>query len=79
MGKPQIAIRLSPSLLQELNNYVELTGTSKTDVVVSAIPTERFAIAQYLGCTDNVPLNQRVAELETKVEVLIKKTKLLEL
>ncbi|UUO14930.1 DNA-binding domain-containing protein [Dolichospermum heterosporum] len=72
MGKPQIAIRLSPSLLQELNNYVELTGTSKTDVVVSAI-------SQYIGCADNMPLNQRMAELETKVEVLIKKTKLLEL
>ncbi|MCZ2207664.1 DNA-binding domain-containing protein [Cylindrospermopsis raciborskii] len=50
MSKPQITIRLSPSPLQELNNYVELNSTSKTDVVVSAI-------AQYLGCTDNVPLN----------------------
>jgi len=60
MGKPQIAIRLSPSLLQELNNYVELTGTSKTDVVVSAI-------AQYLGCADNVPLNQKVGELEKRL------------
>ncbi|MDD1427564.1 DNA-binding domain-containing protein [Dolichospermum sp. ST_sed9] len=63
MGKPQIAIRLSPSLLQELNNYVELTGTSKTDVVVSAI-------SQYLGCADNVPLNQRVGELERRVREL---------
>ena len=63
MGKPQIAIRLSPSLLQELNNYVELTGTSKTDVVVSAI-------SQYLGCTDNVPLNQRMAELEKRLREL---------
>jgi hypothetical protein len=70
MSKPQIAIRLSPSLLQELNNYVELTGTSKTDVVVSAIPAERFAIAQYLGCADNVPLNQRVGELERKFREL---------
>jgi predicted DNA-binding protein len=59
MSKPQIAIRLSPSLLQELNNYVELTGTSKTDVVVSAI-------SQYIGCADNVPLNQRVGELERR-------------
>ncbi|OPH10175.1 DNA-binding domain-containing protein [Cylindrospermopsis raciborskii] len=50
MSKPQITIRLSPSPLQELNNYVELTSTSRTDVVVNAI-------AQYLGCTDNVPLN----------------------
>ena len=68
MGKPQIAIRLSPSLLQELNNYVELTGTSKTDVVVSAI-------SKYLGCADNVPLNQRVDELEARMvelEALVK-------
>ena len=63
MSKPQIAIRLSPSLLQELNNYVELTGTSKTDVVVSAI-------AQYLGCADNVPLNQRVGDLERRLREL---------
>ncbi|MTJ29046.1 DNA-binding domain-containing protein [Aphanizomenon sp. UHCC 0183] len=63
MGKPQIAIRLSPSLLQELNNYVELTGTSKTDVVVSAI-------SQYIGCTDNMPLNQRMGELEKRLREL---------
>ncbi|MEI3649212.1 MAG: DNA-binding domain-containing protein [Dolichospermum lemmermannii FEM_B0920] len=75
MSKPQIAIRLSPSLLQELNNYVELTGTSKTDVVVSAIPTERFAIAQYLGCVDNVPLNQRMGELERRMSELERKVR----
>lgn len=70
MGKPQIAIRIPPSLLKELNNYVELTGTSKTDVVVSAI-------SQYIGCADNVPLNQRVGELErrmSELELLIKKS-----
>ena len=60
MSKPQIAIRLSPSLLEELNNRVELTSRSKTDVVVSAI-------SQYLGCADNVPLNQRVGELEIRL------------
>ncbi|AFZ61266.1 hypothetical protein Anacy_5983 (plasmid) [Anabaena cylindrica PCC 7122] len=63
MSKPQIAIRMPPSLLQKLNNYVELTGTSKTDVVVSAI-------AQYLGCADNVPLNQRVGEMERRLREL---------
>ncbi len=68
MSKPQIAIRLSPSLLQELNNYVELTGTSKTDVVVSAI-------SQYLGCADNVPLNQRMGELERRMSELERKVR----
>ena len=63
MIKPQITIRLSPSLLSELNQYVESTGSSKTEVVVSAI-------AQYLGCADQVSINQRIAELEKKVEAL---------
>ncbi len=63
MGKPQITVRLSPSLLTSLNHYVEQTGTSKTDVVVSAI-------AQYLDCAEEVPLSQRMAELEKKVAKL---------
>ncbi|MEH1974702.1 MAG: DNA-binding domain-containing protein [Nostoc sp.] len=63
MAKSQVAVRIPPYLLQELNNYVEQTGTSKTDVIVSAI-------AQYLGCTSAVPLSQRIAELEAKVEEL---------
>ena len=68
MGKPHIAIRIPPSLLAELNSYVEKTDTTKTDVIVSAI-------AQYLGCAESVPLSQRVAEVERRVaelEVLVK-------
>lgn len=68
MGKPQIAIRMPQTLFNELNQYVEKTGTSKTDVVVSAI-------AEYLGCADNVPLSQRVAELERKIAALEDKEK----
>ena len=63
MIKPQITIRLSPSLLSELNQYVESTGSSKTEVVVSAI-------AQYLGCADQVSMNQRITDLEKKVAEL---------
>ncbi|NCS06587.1 MAG: DNA-binding domain-containing protein [Microcystis aeruginosa G13-07] len=77
MGKPQIAVRIPPPLLAELNQYVERVGTSKTDVIVSAI-------AQYLGYDDSdKPLNQRVAELEERLsalETMVKeelKTKLL--
>ena len=68
MKKPQITVRLSPSLLMELNHYVEKTGTSKTDVVISAI-------AQYLDCAEEVPLSQRMAEVEnrlTELEDLVK-------
>ena len=63
MGKPQIAVRIPPSLLAELNQYVEQVGTSKTDVIVSAI-------AAYLGCAETVPLSQRMAEVERKVAEL---------
>jgi len=62
MSKPQIAIRLSPSV-STARTHVELTGTSKTYVVVSAI-------SQYLDCTDNVPLNRRMAELEKRLREL---------
>ncbi len=68
MGKPQITVRISPSLLNSLNQYVESTGTSKTDVVISAI-------AQYLDCAEEVPLSQRMAEVEnrlTELEDLVK-------
>ncbi|MFM7908356.1 MAG: DNA-binding domain-containing protein, partial [Microcystis sp.] len=52
-----------PPLLAELNQYVERVGTSKTDVIISAI-------AAYLGCAETVPLSQRVAELERKMAEL---------
>ena len=63
MTKPQISIRISPPLLTELNQYVKQTGTSKTDVVVSAI-------AQYLGNAEAAPMSQRVAELEKRLAAL---------
>ncbi len=68
MGKPQITVRISPSLLNSLNQYVEKTGTSKTDVVLSVI-------AQYLDCAEEIPLSQRMAEVEnrlTELEDLVK-------
>ncbi|MEG4065439.1 hypothetical protein [Microcoleus sp. SVA1_A1] len=68
MSKPQLAVRIPPELLKELNSYIEKTHASKTDVVVSAI-------AQYLGCTENVPLIQRMAELELKVAKLESKAR----
>ena len=63
MVKPQIAIRMPQTLFDELSNYVEKTGTSKTDVVVNAI-------AEYLGCTENVPLSQRMADFDRRLAAL---------
>ena len=63
MAKPQIVVRMPPSLMEKLNSYVEKIGTSKTDVVVSAI-------AQYLGCAESMPLSQRMAEVERRLAAL---------
>lgn len=63
MSKPQLAVRIPPELLKELNSYIEKTHTSKTDVVVSAI-------AQYLGCTQDMPLPRRLDEFERRLLAL---------
>ncbi len=63
MSKSQLGVRISDSLLNQLNSYTQKTGTSKTEVVATAI-------AEYLGCVDNIPLSERVAELEKRVTQL---------
>ena len=68
MSKSQLGLRIPTSLFNELDRYVEKTGTSKTEVVCSAI-------AEYLGCADSVPLSQRVADLERKMALLEAKDK----
>ena len=68
MAKPQIAIRMPPSLMEKLNSYVEKIDMSKTEVVVSAI-------AKYLDCSEDVPLSQRIAEIERRVAELEAKEK----
>ncbi len=56
MTRPQIAVRIPPSIFEKLNKYVD-------DVVVRAI-------AQYLSCAKNVPLINRVDDLEKKMAEL---------
>lgn len=63
MSKPQITVRIPPSLLTQLNSYLERTGTSKTEVVVGAI-------ARYIGYELDMPLAHRVAEVERRMVAL---------
>lgn len=63
MNTVQLGIRIPSSLNQRLTAFMAQTGMSKTEVVVNAL-------ASYLGCTEEVPLNERVASLEAKVRVL---------
>jgi predicted DNA-binding protein len=63
MAKSQIAVRIPPSLLEELNSYVKRTHASKTEIVIGVL-------VRYLDCAEDLPLSQRVAELEAKVAQL---------
>ena len=61
--KFQIAVRLPPSLFSKFKKYVEETGMSQTDVVVSAL-------AKHLDSTESVPMSQRILKLEERVDTL---------
>ena len=63
MNTVQLGIRIPFSLNQRLTAFMEQTGMSKTEAVTNAL-------ASYLGCTEEVPLNERVASLEAKLTVL---------
>lgn len=63
MSAPQLSVRLSSQLNNQLNAYIERTGISKTDVVANAL-------ASYLGCESNLSLNQRMVHLEAKIAAL---------
>lgn len=63
MSRVQLAVRIPNSLQEQLSRYLDSTGATKTEVVVNAL-------AEYLGCAESVPLNQRMAELEKRVAQL---------
>lgn len=60
MGKPQIAVRIPPFLLEKLISYAECSGVSKTEVVISAL-------SKYLEYTEDVPTSRKIVELEERV------------
>lgn len=68
MKASQLGIRIPSSLNERLTAFIEQTGMSKTEVVVSAL-------ASYMGCTDEISITERMATLEAKVarlETLVK-------
>ncbi|TAE15699.1 MAG: DNA-binding domain-containing protein [Oscillatoriales cyanobacterium] len=61
--KSQIAVRVPRSLFSKLKRYVQQTGISQTDVIVSAL-------ASHLDSVEDIPMIQRILELEKRVSVL---------
>ena len=46
--------------MEKLNDYVENTGTTKTEVIVGAL-------AQYLDCTQDLSMPKRMAVVERRM------------
>lgn len=63
MNTVQLGIRIPANLNERLTTFMEQTGISKTDVVVSAL-------ASYLGFTEEISLTERLTSLEVKVAQL---------
>ena len=70
MAKPFIAARVPEVIDEKLRERVESTGASRTDIVISAL-------AQYLGCSIEVPVEtnavDRLVAIEKRVEALERK------
>ncbi|MGK7953041.1 MAG: DNA-binding domain-containing protein [Xenococcaceae cyanobacterium] len=63
MSRVLIAVRIPASLQEKLKSYLDLTGATKTEVVVNAL-------AEYLGCAEAIPLGERMAEFERRLAAL---------
>ena len=65
MNTSQLGVRIPSHLNEQLMRYVAQSGTSKTEIVISAL-------ASYLGCTEDIPMAKRVMSLEGRLERLEK-------
>ncbi len=63
MSSVLIGVRIPSNPYDKLLAYANKIHVFNSEVVISAL-------AQYLKCTTNIPPNQRVADLETKVKEL---------
>ncbi|MGK7874320.1 MAG: DNA-binding domain-containing protein [Xenococcaceae cyanobacterium] len=63
MESPHISIRIPPKLNEQLIDYVQQHGLSKTEVMVSAL-------IQYLGCEIEISLTQPMADVERRLAKL---------
>ena len=63
MSSVYVGARIRASLHQRLSRHIEKTGTTKSEVMTSAL-------AVYLGSVEDVPLRELVFQLEQRVAML---------
>ena len=69
MSSVSVGVRIPSNLYEKLLVHTSKVHASKSEVIISAL-------AHYLESTEDLPLSERVADLEAKVEelqVLVKK------
>jgi len=59
----QVGVRVPPKLHEKLASHAEKADTSKSEIILCAL-------AQYLGCAEDVPISQRVAKIEKRLTAL---------
>ena len=57
MSRSHIGVRIPPLIMEKLNQYLEKTKTTTTEVVVTAL-------AEYLDCREGLSIPTRMAEVE---------------
>ena len=63
MSSVSVGVRIPSNLYEKLLTHAQKVHISKSEVVISAK-------AHYLESTEDIPLSERVADLEAKVEEL---------
>ena len=63
MSSVSVGVRIPSNLYEKLMAHANKVHVSKSEVVISAL-------AHYLKSAEDIPLSERVADLEAKVEEL---------
>jgi metal-responsive CopG/Arc/MetJ family transcriptional regulator len=69
MSSVSIGVRIPSNLYEKLMAHTSKVRVSKSEVIISAL-------AQYLESTEDIPLSQRVAEVEKKLAILESKVEI---
>ena len=60
MSIPQFSIRIPPTLDKQVKEFAKNNNITKTKVMIDALN-------YYLGCIEERPLNQQLAEIKEKI------------
>ena len=63
MASTQFSVRISPELDTQIKQFAKAKGVTKSKVL-------QDALTHYLGCVEEIPLNQQITEIKEKLEII---------